>query len=159
MDSIGVASARSKVARSREDGLRILEEIGLPLILRPSFTLAAKAAGRPRLAEFLEKLDRALFLSPTKDVLVEESLIGWKEYELEVVRDRADNVIIICSIENFDPMGVQHGRQHHGRAGADADRSRVPESAQPIDPHHSARLASRRAAPNIQFAVNPVDDA
>ncbi|MBN23017.1 MAG: carbamoyl phosphate synthase large subunit [Bdellovibrionaceae bacterium] len=110
MDSIGVESAKSTVARSLEDGKKILQEIGLPLILRPSFTLGGEGGGSAQTeSEFLEKLERALFLSPTGECLVEESLVGWKEYELEVVRDQKDNVIIVCSIENFDPMGVHTG--------------------------------------------------
>lgn len=110
MDSIGVESARSMVASSLEDGKRILKEIGLPLILRPSFTLGGEGGGLASTeSEFLEKLQRALFLSPNRSCLVEESLIGWKEFELEVVRDRKDNVVIVCSIENLDPMGVHTG--------------------------------------------------
>jgi carbamoyl-phosphate synthase large subunit len=110
MDSIGVESAKSFVATSMEDGKRILKDIGLPLILRPSFTLGGEGGGVVHTeAEFHEKLQRALFLSPTQSCLVEESLIGWKEFELEVVRDRKDNVVIVCSIENLDPMGVHTG--------------------------------------------------
>jgi carbamoyl-phosphate synthase large subunit len=92
------------------DGERIIKELGLPLILRPSFTLGGEGGGTAYTAEdFLAKLERALFLSPTHDCLVEESLLGWKEFELEVVRDKNDNCIIVCSIENFDPMGVHTG--------------------------------------------------
>lgn len=110
MDGIGIESARSSVANSLEDGRKILKEIGLPLILRPSFTLGGEGGGTAHTeAEFLAQLERALFLSPTRECLVEESLIGWKEFELEVVRDRNDNVIIVCSIENFDPMGIHTG--------------------------------------------------
>src|SRR3954465_9426419 len=97
MTAIGVDSAKSSVARSLADGKRIIEELGLPLILRPSFTLGGEGGGTaPTAEEFLAKLERALFLSPTHDCLVEESLIGWKEYELEVVRDKRDNCIIVC---------------------------------------------------------------
>lgn len=110
MTDLGIGSARSSVARSLEDARKIVRELGLPLILRPSFTLGGEGGGTAHAEEdFLQKIERALFLSPTKDVLVEESLIGWKEFELEVVRDRNDNVIIVCSIENFDPMGVHTG--------------------------------------------------
>jgi carbamoyl-phosphate synthase large subunit len=110
MDSIGVESARSMVANSLEDGKKILKELGLPLILRPSFTLGGEGGGAVYTEEqFLEKLSRALFLSPNSSCLVEESLLGWKEFELEVVRDKKDNVIIVCSIENLDPMGVHTG--------------------------------------------------
>ncbi len=110
MTSIGIESAKSVVARSLDDGKKIIEELGLPLILRPSFTLGGEGGGIAQTEEeFMTKLERALFLSPTHDCLIEESMLGWKEYELEVVRDKRDNVIIICSIENFDPMGVHTG--------------------------------------------------
>ena len=110
MDSIGVESAKSFIATTLEEGKKILKEQGLPLILRPSFTLGGEGGGICLTeAEFLEKLARALFLSPNHSCLVEESLLGWKEFELEVVRDKKDNVIIVCSIENLDPMGVHTG--------------------------------------------------
>jgi carbamoyl-phosphate synthase large subunit len=110
MDSIGIESARSLVANSIDDGKKILAELGLPVILRPSFTLGGEGGGAVYTEEqFYEKLSRALFLSPNSSCLVEESLLGWKEFELEVVRDKKDNVIIVCSIENLDPMGVHTG--------------------------------------------------
>ncbi len=110
MDSIGVQSARSFVATSLEEGKKIIQEIGLPAVLRPSFTLGGEGGGFVNTeAEFTEKLSRALFLSPTHSCLIEESLLGWKEFELEVVRDKKDNVVIVCSIENLDPMGVHTG--------------------------------------------------
>lgn len=110
MDSIGVESARSTPVNTLEEGMKVLREFGLPLILRPSFTLGGEGGGIVHTEEeFIEKLNRALFLSPNSSCLVEESLLGWKEFELEVVRDRKDNVIIVCSIENFDPMGVHTG--------------------------------------------------
>ncbi len=99
MDSIGVESAKSKVASTIEEGKVILKEFGLPLILRPSFTLGGEGGGAVYTEEqFVEKLGRALFLSPNSSCLIEESLLGWKEFELEVVRDRKDNVVIVCSI-------------------------------------------------------------
>jgi len=106
----GMESSRSFVAHSVEEGLAGLEGVGFPAILRPSFTLGGAGGGIARdRAEFESLLAYGLSLSPTRSVLVEESLVGWKEFELEVIRDRADNVVIICSIENLDPMGVHTG--------------------------------------------------
>ena len=106
----GMETSRSFVARSLEEGLARLDEVGFPAILRPSFTLGGAGGGIARDdKEFREILSYGLSLSPVHSVLVEESLIGWKEFELEVIRDRADNVVIICSIENLDPMGVHTG--------------------------------------------------
>lgn len=110
MDAIGIESARSRVAHSVDEGIQIARELGLPCILRPSFTMGGEGGGKAaNEAELREKLERALFLSPTQSVLIEESLLGWKEFEFEVVRDSKDNVIIVCSIENFDPMGIHTG--------------------------------------------------
>jgi carbamoyl-phosphate synthase large subunit len=106
----GMEASRSFVARSLEEGLARISEVGYPAILRPSFTLGGAGGGIARTErEFREILAHGLALSPVRSVLVEESLIGWKEYELEVIRDRADNVIVVCSIENLDPMGVHTG--------------------------------------------------
>ncbi len=110
MESLGIHVAKSHLVTTIDEGLNALNTIGLPLILRPSFTLGGEGGGVVYTKEdYLKLLERGLFLSPTSSVLVEESLIGWKEYELEVVRDRNDNVIIVCSIENLDPMGVHTG--------------------------------------------------
>src|SRR5207253_4765254 len=107
---IGLAVPRSGVARSLADAQAIREQIGLPCVLRPSFTLGGTGG---RIAynreEFNDLIARGLDLSPVQEVLVEESVIGWKEFELEVMRDKADNVVIVCSIENFDAMGVHTG--------------------------------------------------
>ena len=98
-----------------------LDHVGLPAIIRPSFTWAAPAAASPTTARNSTRSSQAgLDASPTTEVLIEESVLGWKEYEMEVVRDKADNCIIICSIENIDPMGVHTGDFDHRRAGADA---------------------------------------
>ncbi len=106
----GMETSRSFVARSVEEGLARVAEVGYPAILRPSFTLGGAGGGIARTeAEFGPLLAYGLALSPSGSVLVEESLIGWKEFELEVIRDRADNVVVICSIENLDPMGVHTG--------------------------------------------------
>jgi carbamoyl-phosphate synthase large subunit len=157
MDSIGVESARSYVASSLEDGKEILKTIGLPLILRPSFTLGGEGGGAVYTEEqFMEKLARALFLSPNKSCLVEESLIGWKEFELEVVRDTKDNVIIVCSIENMDPMGVHTG-----------DSITVAPAQTLTDKEYQAlrnmaikiirAIGVETGGSNIQFAINPKD--
>ena len=155
MASIGVESARSVVARSLEDGPRIIREIGLPLILRPSFTLGGEGGGTANTEEeFMEKLERALFLSPTKDVLVEESLLGWKEYELEVVRDRKDNVIIVCSIENFDPMGVHTG-DSITVAPAQTLTDREYQNLRDQSIRIIRAIGVETGGSNIQFAVHP----
>ena len=110
MRRIGLATPPGRTVRSLEDGLSAVEETGYPAILRPSFTLGGTGGGIAyNLEEFEEMVLRALELSPVHSVLVERSVIGWKEYELEVMRDVADNVVIVCSIENIDPMGVHTG--------------------------------------------------
>jgi carbamoyl-phosphate synthase large subunit len=110
MDRIGLESPRSRVAKSVEEALAALDHVALPAIIRPSFTLAGTGGGVAyNLEEFREIVGGGLRASPTHEVLIEESLLGWKEFEMEVVRDRADNCIIICSIENVDPMGVHTG--------------------------------------------------
>ena len=134
MDRIGLESPRSTIAHSMEDGWAALETVGLPAIIRPSFTLGGTGGGIAYNREEFEAIVRGgLEASPTTEVLIEESVLGWKEFEMEVVRDRADNAIIICSIENIDPMGVHTGDSHHRRAGADADRQGISEDAQCID--------------------------
>src|SRR5213595_558861 len=110
MTAIGIDVPRSGVARSVDEAMRVGHQIGFPLILRPSFTLGGLGGGIAYNREELEEMGaRALECSPTHEVLIEESVLGWKEFELEVMRDRADNVVIICSIENVDPMGVHTG--------------------------------------------------
>src|SRR5207302_8748968 len=101
---------RSTQVKSLIQALQALEEIGLPAIIRPSFTLGGTGGGIAyNKAEFLDIVERGIDASPTNEVLIEESVLGWKEFEMEVVRDRNDNCIIICSIENLDPMGVHTG--------------------------------------------------
>lgn len=157
MNSIGVESAKSKIATNLEEGKKILKEFGLPLILRPSFTLGGEGGGVVNTEEeFLEKLQRALFLSPTSSCLVEESLLGWKEYELEVVRDKKDNVIIICSIENLDPMGV-----HTGDSITVAPAQTLSDKEYQNLRNQSIKIIRaigvETGGSNIQFAVNPKD--
>ena len=110
MKRIGLETPRSALAHSMEEALQVLDNIGFPAIIRPSFTMGGSGGGIAyNREEFVEICERGLDLSPTNELLIDESLIGWKEYEMEVVRDKNDNCIIICSIENFDPMGVHTG--------------------------------------------------
>ncbi|EXI67980.1 MAG: Carbamoyl-phosphate synthase large chain [Candidatus Accumulibacter adjunctus] len=110
MTRIGLGSARSALAHSMEEALQVQAMIGYPTIIRPSFTMGGSGGGIAyNQEEFIEICKRGLEASPTRELLIEESLIGWKEFEMEVVRDRRDNCIIVCSIENFDPMGVHTG--------------------------------------------------
>src|SRR5215469_7794082 len=110
MDKLGLESPRSRVAHTLDEALSAQEFVGLPAIIRPSFTLAGTGGGIAyNVEEFREIVERGLDASPVSEVLIEESVLGWKEYEMEVVRDLADNCIIVCSIENVDPMGVHTG--------------------------------------------------
>lgn len=110
MKNIGLATPRSGIAHNMDDARRVLAEVGFPCIIRPSFTMGGTGGGIAyNKDEFEEICTRGLDLSPTSELLIDESLIGWKEYEMEVVRDKNDNCIIVCAIENFDPMGVHTG--------------------------------------------------
>ncbi|HAG93063.1 MAG: carbamoyl phosphate synthase large subunit [Pseudomonadales bacterium] len=110
MKSIGLETPRAQIAHSMEEALQVLDVLGFPCIIRPSFTMGGSGGGIAyNRDEFVEICERGLDLSPTNELLIDESLIGWKEYEMEVVRDKNDNCIIVCSIENFDPMGVHTG--------------------------------------------------
>ena len=110
MKDIGIETPRSGIAHSMEEALIVQEKLGFPCIIRPSFTLGGSGGGVAyNVQEFKEICEKGLDLSPTTELLIDESLLGWKEYELEVVRDKSDNCIIICSIENLDPMGVHTG--------------------------------------------------
>ena len=110
MNEIGLESARSFICKNEKDAQEALKQIGIPSIIRPSFTLGGTGGGVANTEEdFFKIVKNGLDLSPTNEVLVEESLVGWKEYEMEVVRDKKDNSIIVCSIENLDPMGIHTG--------------------------------------------------
>ncbi|MBS1958086.1 MAG: carbamoyl-phosphate synthase large subunit [Bdellovibrionales bacterium] len=157
MDSIGVESAKSRVATNLDEGKKIMKDFGLPLILRPSFTLGGEGGGVCHTeAEFIEKLQRALFLSPNSSCLIEESLLGWKEFELEVVRDKKDNVVIVCSIENLDPMGV-----HTGDSITVAPAQTLTDKEYQNLRNQSIRIIRaigvETGGSNIQFAVNPTN--
>lgn len=157
MLKIGVEVPASGVARSLAEAHQIREKIGLPCVLRPSFTLGGTGGGIAyNREEFNELIENALELSPTHEVLIEESVIGWKEYELEVVRDRADNVIIICSIENFDPMGVHTGDSITVapiQTLSDKEYQRMRDAAIRI----IRAIGVECGGSNIQFATNPAD--
>ncbi len=157
MDKIGLESARSGVAHTVEEAFAVLERTGLPSIIRPSFTLGGTGGGVAyNKAEFEAIVRSGLDASPTTEVLIEESLLGWKEYEMEVVRDRNDNCIIICSIENVDPMGV-----HTGDSITVAPALTLTDKEYQI--MRSASIAVLReigvetGGSNMQFAVNPED--
>ncbi|WP_426264760.1 carbamoyl-phosphate synthase large subunit [Sphingomonas sp. PWP1-2] len=157
MTKIGLESARSAIAHTVEEALAGLERTGLPAIIRPSFTMGGSGGGIAyNREEFLNIVRSGLDLSPTTEVLIEESLIGWKEYEMEVVRDRADNCIIICSIENVDPMGV-----HTGDSITVAPALTLTDKEYQI--MRNASIACLReigvetGGSNVQFAVNPKD--
>jgi carbamoyl-phosphate synthase large subunit len=157
MDHLGLESPRSKAAHTLDEAMEGLEYVGLPAIIRPSFTLAGTGGGIAyNLEEFREIVERGLDLSPTTEVLIEESVLGWKEFEMEVVRDKADNCIIVCSIENVDPMGVHTG-----------DSITVAPALTLTDKEYQRMRAASIAVlreigvetggSNVQFAVNPKD--
>jgi carbamoyl-phosphate synthase large subunit len=157
MDKIGLESARSGLAHTVEEAFAVLERTGLPSIIRPSFTLGGTGGGVAyNRAEFEAIVRSGLDASPTTEVLIEESLLGWKEFEMEVVRDKADNAIIICSIENVDPMGV-----HTGDSITVAPALTLTDKEYQI--MRSASIAVLReigvetGGSNVQFAVNPND--
>ncbi|GAB1459388.1 carbamoyl-phosphate synthase large subunit [Thauera sp.] len=157
MTKIGLGSARSGIAHSMEEALQVQGGIGFPVIIRPSFTLGGTGGGIAyNMEEFHEICKRGLEASPTNELLIEESLLGWKEYEMEVVRDRADNCIIVCSIENLDPMGVHTGDSITVAPVADADRQGIPDHAQRLD-RGAARDRGGHRGSNVQFAINPQD--
>ncbi|OJU20046.1 MAG: carbamoyl phosphate synthase large subunit [Sphingomonas sp. 66-10] len=157
MDKIGLESARSHIAHSEAEALEGLEKVGLPAIIRPSFTLGGTGGGVAyNREEFIEVVRKGLDASPTTEVLIEESLLGWKEYEMEVVRDRADNAIIICSIENVDPMGV-----HTGDSITVAPALTLTDKEYQIMRNASIavlrEIGVETGGSNVQFAVNPKD--
>ncbi|SFA76939.1 carbamoyl-phosphate synthase large subunit [Collimonas sp. OK607] len=157
MTKIGLGSARSGVAHTMDESWGVQKELGFPVIIRPSFTMGGTGGGIAYNAEEFETIcRRGLEASPTKELLIEESLIGWKEYEMEVVRDKADNCIIVCSIENLDPMGV-----HTGDSITVAPAQTLTDKEYQI--MRNASLAVLReigvdtGGSNVQFSVNPAD--
>ncbi len=157
MTKIGLGSARSSIAHSMEEALQVQASIGYPAIIRPSFTMGGSGGGIAyNREEFIAICERGLDASPTNELLIEESMLGWKEYEMEVVRDKADNCIIICSIENLDPMGV-----HTGDSITVAPAQTLTDKEYQI--MRNASLAVLReigvdtGGSNVQFAINPDD--
>ncbi|MBA4163594.1 MAG: carbamoyl phosphate synthase large subunit [Erythrobacter sp.] len=157
MDRIGLESARSGVATTVEQAFAVLETTGLPAIIRPSFTLGGTGGGIAyNKAEFERIVREGIDASPTNEVLIEESLLGWKEFEMEVVRDKHDNAIIICSIENVDPMGV-----HTGDSITVAPALTLTDKEYQIMRNASIavlrEIGVETGGSNVQFAVNPKD--
>ncbi len=157
MTKIGLGSARSGIAHSMTDAWTVQKTLGFPTVIRPSFTLGGTGGGIAYNSEEFEAIcKRGLEASPTNELLIEESLLGWKEFEMEVVRDRANNCIIICSIENLDPMGV-----HTGDSITVAPAQTLTDKEYQI--LRNASLAVLReigvdtGGSNVQFAINPVD--
>ena len=157
MTRIGLSSARSGVAHTLPEALAVQEKIGFPAVIRPSFTLGGTGGGIAyNMEEFTGICLRGLDLSPTHELLIEESLIGWKEFEMEVVRDRADNCIIVCSIENLDPMGI-----HTGDSITVAPAQTLTDKEYQL--MRDASIAILReigvdtGGSNVQFAINPKD--
>ena len=157
MTKIGLGSARSGIAHSLDEAWTVQKTVGFPVVIRPSFTLGGTGGGiayNPE--EFEEMCKRGLEASPTSELLIEESLLGWKEYEMEVVRDKADNCIIVCSIENLDPMGV-----HTGDSITVAPAQTLTDKEYQI--LRNASLAVLReigvdtGGSNVQFSINPAD--
>ncbi|GGX29005.1 carbamoyl-phosphate synthase large subunit [Undibacterium squillarum] len=157
MTRIGLGSARSGIAHSMDEAWAVQKDVGFPVIIRPSFTMGGTGGGIAYNPEEFETIcKRGLEASPTNELLIEESLIGWKEYEMEVVRDKADNCIIVCSIENLDPMGV-----HTGDSITVAPAQTLTDKEYQI--MRNASLAVLReigvdtGGSNVQFSVNPAD--
>src|SRR5215472_11391175 len=151
MTKIGLATPRSHQVKTLVAALQALDHIGLPAIIRPSFTLGGTGGGIAyNKEEFIEIVERGIDASPTSEVLIEESVLGWKEFEMEVVRDKNDNCIIICSIENVDPMGVHTG-----------DSITIAPALTLTDKEYQrmrdASIGVETGGSNVQFAVNPAD--
>ncbi|HEX8584357.1 MAG TPA: carbamoyl-phosphate synthase large subunit, partial [Allosphingosinicella sp.] len=157
MDRIGLESPKSRIAHSLEEAVAGLDVVGLPAIIRPSFTLGGTGGGIAyNREEFVAIVSGGLEASPTSEVLIEESVLGWKEFEMEVVRDRADNAIIICSIENIDPMGI-----HTGDSITVAPAMTLSDKEYQIMRNASIavlrEIGVETGGSNVQFAVNPAD--
>lgn len=155
MEKIGLESARSGIAYSMAEALEVQQRVGFPAVIRPSFTLGGSGGGIAyNMQEFVEICERGLALSPTHELLIEESLLGWKEYEMEVVRDKADNCIIICSIENLDPMGIHTG-DSITVAPAQTLTDREYQLLRDASIAVLREIGVDTGGSNVQFAVNP----
>jgi carbamoyl-phosphate synthase large subunit len=157
MEKIGLEVPKSGIAHNMNESMKVIEKIGFPAIIRPGFTMGGKGGGVAyNLDEYKDVCEKGLEASPISEILIEESIIGWKEYELEVMRDKADNVVIICSIENFDPMGVHTG-----------DSITVAPIQTLTDPEYQKlrdysiaiirEIGVETGGSNIQFGLNPKD--
>ncbi|MEZ5559676.1 MAG: carbamoyl-phosphate synthase large subunit [Pseudomonadales bacterium] len=157
MKRIGLETPRSAIAHSMEEALQVQGQLGFPCVIRPSFTLGGSGGGIAyNLEEFEEICSRGLDLSPTNELLIDESLLGWKEFEMEVVRDKRDNCIIVCSIENLDPMGV-----HTGDSITVAPAQTLTDKEYQIMRNASIavlrEIGVETGGSNVQFAINPAD--
>ncbi len=157
MRRVGLEVPSGRIVRSMEEALALIDEIDFPVILRPAFTLGGTGGGTAyKRAEYKTKVSLALDLSPVREVLVEESVIGWKEYELEVLRDSMDNFVVVCSIENLDPMGVHTGDSitvAPAQTLTDREYQRMRNAARLV----VAEIGVETGGSNVQFAVNPAD--
>jgi carbamoyl-phosphate synthase large subunit len=157
MTRIGLASARSAIAHSLAEAQQAQAQLGFPVVIRPSFTLGGSGGGVAwNMEEFVAICTRGLDLSPTRELLIEESLLGWKEFEMEVVRDRADNCIIVCSIENLDPMGIHTGDSitvAPAQTLTDKEYQRMRDASIAI----LREIGVDTGGSNVQFAINPRD--
>ncbi|KMQ84625.1 carbamoyl phosphate synthase large subunit, partial [Lasius niger] len=155
MHDIGLECPRAKTVKSLEAALAAQAEVGYPTIIRPSFTLGGSGGGIAyNREEFEEILKRGLELSPVHEVLVEESVLGWKEFEMEVVRDQADNCIIVCSIENLDPMGVHTGDSitvAPAQTLTDKEYQRLRDASIAV----LRKIGVDTGGSNVQFGINP----
>src|SRR5579859_1350221 len=155
MEKIGLTCPRAGVAHSVDEAWAVVRDTGFPAILRPSFTLGGSGGGIVRDAKELEeKVSWALDQSPTHEVLIEESVLGWKEFELEVMRDRADNFIVVCSIENIDPMGVHTGDSitvAPAMTLTDREYQRLRDAARAV----MTEIGVETGGANVQFSVDP----
>ena len=157
MTDIGLETARARIAHSMEEALAVQSEIGFPTVIRPSFTLGGSGGGIAYNREEFESIvARGLDASPTNEVLLEESVLGWKEYEMEVVRDHDDNCIIVCSIENIDPMGVHTGDSitvAPAQTLTDREYQRLRDASIAV----LRKIGVDTGGSNVQFAINPED--
>ena len=155
MTRIGLQSARSAMAHSMEEAIQAQAMIGYPAIIRPSFTLGGSGGGIAyNREEFIEICERGLEASPTRELLIEESVIGWKEYEMEVIRDKQDNCIIVCAIENVDPMGVHTGDSitvAPAQTLTDKEYQRMRDASIAV----LREIGVETGGSNVQFAINP----
>jgi carbamoyl-phosphate synthase large subunit len=157
MTKIGLDTPKSEQVNNLADALKALDHVGLPTIIRPSFTMGGTGGGIAyNKAEFIDIVERGIDASPTSTVLIEESVLGWKEYEMEVVRDKADNCIIVCSIENIDPMGVHTGDSITVAPAltlTDKEYQRMRDASLAV----LREIGVETGGSNVQFAVNPAN--